>query len=54
MYNAETEELICIGTTEWALIDIKKQRPAKITDEMYKRLWYKRKNSIRTYSNTEN
>ena len=33
VYDNE-ENLICIGTTQWVLIDIKKQRPAKITEEM--------------------
>lgn len=33
VYDKE-ENLICIGTTQWVLIDVKKQRPAKITDEM--------------------
>lgn len=28
------KNLICIGTTQWVLIDVKKKRPTKITEEM--------------------
>ena len=33
VYDNE-KNLICVGTTQWVLIDVKKQRPAKITEEM--------------------